>query len=950
MIIPKNITDLPDELRSIATMVDSMFDEVYLVGGAVRDAILGRKTDDLDFTTPENAAEIERVLSTNKALRVHKEGVEFGTVSAYLEPYDIQVTSYRSEEYMTNSRRPIVKGAIDIDSDLSRRDFTINSIALSAEEIVDPYGGLGDIEKKVIKAVGQAETKFKEDPLRILRAFRFVATLGFDIDEDTLAAIVRMKDNLQIVSSERIGVELNKLIQGDYWADTLNELSETGVLNSILKSLDITYRVTPEDVKHEFEGHSLSELVKMDVIERWLYLIRIFAYAERASGVTSSDVESLAEKFLIKVQVSKRVRNEIIELLSQTDTKQNDPDKILDENIAEAKRQTILLKDIDDPRSMIEEAKYYTLLGQKNIVNSQYGLARKNYKTALDITDKNFKFILSFQDEEKKKIKLRGLTSYYKTRLQYYITSMILDEKLHTKFQSTDKLEQYLQKEIKTTYINKDVLKDIMERSIAYVYRRRPHDISLEPYYEFLTKRSSALDSETKSRYLSQYIELEIRNPSTPPSEKADLYLRKAKNAVKDKAEAEYGLEYFDPYIDFLYNKMLSQKSLDKLRLIYSDFDQAARQYMEVTVRERRPWIGKRKYHLTSASSLIHALSLAETIEEKLNISKEIVADYAEAGRGFEKNVARYRVYEDWFTFVKELLAAKYSKDENDLKKLQSMLLRSQSRTYVDIDEEYLETYRQDIISKRKILQDSYLFINIILGKKNYTVDITNEVLRAIAKLYTEGLLDSHAIFSLFKNYISSDENQGTSDEVMQIEDKQMLDKDASELREYLTGESETIEYKSSWKFNVNRYRAKAEVTEDEKLKWEVMKNIAGLANKRGGTLLIGVEDDRTVCGLEQTDFLLYSDEQDHLKILDRIDREIRNEINNKLGSELFAVVSMDTLKYENKTVIRIKIPKADPLGAVIYRDGDNEIYYVRSGKSTNNPGMRALLGRASAG
>jgi hypothetical protein len=263
----------------------------------------------------------------------------------------------------------------------------------------------------------------------------------------------------------------------------------------------------------------------------------------------------------------------------------------------------------------------------------------------------------------------------------------------------------------------------------------------------------------------------------------------------------------------------------------------------------------------------------------------------------------------------------------------------------VDVDEAYLAAQRQDIILKRSLLQDSFALIGDILKRNHAKDSIDSTIIKSIATLYDEKLLEPDHVFALFKNYISSDENQSIATDDLQIEDKMLVDKDASEIKQYLSGESETIEYKSSWKFNVNRYRVTQELTEDKAMKCEVVKNIAGLANKRGGVLLIGVEDDRTICGLEQTDFLLYEN-GNYLKIADRIDREIRNEIKNKLGSDVLAQLSMDALRYEGKTIIRIKIPIAKPDKPVIYNEDDREIYYVRSGKSTDDAGMMALLAR----
>ena len=214
MKIPKNIDDLSTDLCSAVASIDSMFDEVFLVGGAVRDSILGVESHDIDFAVPLKADEVYEILSKSSLFKVRDEARRYGTIGASIGTFDVQITSYRAERYIRGSRKPLVSGAVDIDSDLSRRDFTINAIALSRNELVDPYDGVRDIKEKVIRTVGIPERKFQEDPIRILRAFRFVSTLGFNIETKTLEAAQLQRDSITIVSKERVGMELQKIMTG----------------------------------------------------------------------------------------------------------------------------------------------------------------------------------------------------------------------------------------------------------------------------------------------------------------------------------------------------------------------------------------------------------------------------------------------------------------------------------------------------------------------------------------------------------------------------------------------------------------------------------------------------------------------------------------------------------------------------------------------------------------
>lgn len=937
------INDLPDATKAVVSIFDHMFDEIYLVGGAVRDAILGRDTKDIDFAVPNSANEIEIILSKNPLLHVHTEGKRYGTISASIDEYDIQITSYRSELYIHGSRKPIVSSTCDIDSDLSRRDFSINAMALSREEFVDPYDGYTDIKRKIIRTVGNPDVKIKEDPLRILRAFRFVSNFGYQIEETTLKAIVDNRGNLQIVSSERQGEELKKILAGKYWADTLNELAEANVLQVLLRCFDFTYKVTVEDVRHEFEKFSTAELEAMDIVRRWCYLVRILEYSEKASGITSTDIEATAETILSKSQVPKGIKTEVAKAVIAEKNTENSAN--LTNTIDSVRRELAILKAANDPRAMIEEAKYYTLTGQDELRESNFSAARKCFRSALDITEENYVFIIGFNDEEKKRASLKGITPYYLTRLKYYFSSIILDEKLYAKYDSTDKLLRYIEKKEKIKYAGKKDIEQAIDSAIAYVYRQNIHNIQLEPYFDFLNKPGINLTPDQRERYLMVYIDSKIRSHATSIQDRAKLYLEKAKIAAKGKEPSERGLEYYDPYIDYLYSLMLCQTNLAKFYNIYEKFNDVTEEYIKLTKKENRLWAGERKYFLTSASSLVYALSLTGNIEQKLEISQHITADYSSAGRGFEKNRQRYQIYVEWFSFVDSVLKSTYSTQV--IKDTYQLLKSFDSIRYVDVDEEYLTNNKPDIVKVRGLIRDSLKLTSVIAGLNNPLNDpIDDKAMVGIAYLTEAGIITESEAFTLFKNYLSMKENEQIDSERIELSDRELKQKEINEVEEYLTGESETIEYKSSWAFELGRYRESRQKDRknSDELKKEVIKNIAGLMNKNGGILFIGVEDDCNVCGLEETDFLMQSS-KDPRKKLDNIQLDIRNSIMNMLSKEALAEISIEAISYKEKTVIRIKIPITKN-GPVIYREGDDEKYYVRSGTSTTNAGLRAVLNK----
>lgn len=186
---------------------------IYLVGGSVRDAFLGRPHTDLDFTTDARPEQI-RAIVDEWASAVYRMGEAFGTIGVHKGNLVAEITTFRSEVYRDDSRKPVVTFSEDIEEDLSRRDFTINSIALRFPDLeaIDPYRGLADLAAGRLDTPLDPELSFSDDPLRMLRLFRFQATLGFEIERRVLEAAERLASRLEIVSGERIRDELSRLL------------------------------------------------------------------------------------------------------------------------------------------------------------------------------------------------------------------------------------------------------------------------------------------------------------------------------------------------------------------------------------------------------------------------------------------------------------------------------------------------------------------------------------------------------------------------------------------------------------------------------------------------------------------------------------------------------------------------------------------------------------------
>ena len=199
----------PEHIAYILSRLTEKGHAAVLVGGCVRDAIMGRLVHDWDVATSAAPADVARLFPKTVLT-----GERFGTVTVLTAGYTVEVTTFRVEGEYNDSRRPSsVEFVVNLDEDLSRRDFTMNAMAMMASgDIIDPYGGAQDIENRVIRCVGDPDIRFSEDALRMFRAFRFRAVLGFTIESGTLGAICANADKARLISAERVKAELEKTL------------------------------------------------------------------------------------------------------------------------------------------------------------------------------------------------------------------------------------------------------------------------------------------------------------------------------------------------------------------------------------------------------------------------------------------------------------------------------------------------------------------------------------------------------------------------------------------------------------------------------------------------------------------------------------------------------------------------------------------------------------------
>ncbi len=239
-MIPERLQPLADETAELGELFRRAGHTLYLVGGIVRDAVLNRLADDadFDFTTDADPDQIEAITG-DWADDLWTQGKRFGTIGLRKNGRLLEITTHRGEAYNQDSRKPEVVFADAVETDLSRRDFTVNAMALRLPDMVliDPFDGTADLAARRLRTPGSPEDSFNDDPLRMLRAARFVASLGMEPDAELIEAIKKLRHRLEIVSRERIRIELDKLIVSEQPGKGLWLLVDTGLAEEFLPEI-----------------------------------------------------------------------------------------------------------------------------------------------------------------------------------------------------------------------------------------------------------------------------------------------------------------------------------------------------------------------------------------------------------------------------------------------------------------------------------------------------------------------------------------------------------------------------------------------------------------------------------------------------------------------------------------------------------------------------------------
>jgi poly(A) polymerase len=241
--------------------------ELAIVGGPVRDALLGRETHDLDFTTNARPDDILRIVTPLSTARWDV-GRDFGTIGARVSGEQVEITTFRADSYDGVTRKPTVEFGDTLEADLGRRDFTVNAMALRVpgRRLVDPSGGVEDLVARRLRTPTDPAISFGDDPLRMLRAARFAAQLGFDVDPDTFAAMTELAESLDIVSAERIQGELVRLLGTDDPVRGLRLLVDAGLMQRFLPEIP-ALRLEVDEHHHHKDVYEHSLTVLQQAIE-----------------------------------------------------------------------------------------------------------------------------------------------------------------------------------------------------------------------------------------------------------------------------------------------------------------------------------------------------------------------------------------------------------------------------------------------------------------------------------------------------------------------------------------------------------------------------------------------------------------------------------------------------------------------------------------------------------
>ena len=382
--------DLPDEINYVLDKLYESGFEAYLVGGAVRDMLMQKPAHDYDVTTSANPDETKRVFSSH---RVVETGIKHGTVTVIVNGTPVEITSFRRESAYSDGRHPdAVSFSKDVEDDLCRRDLTVNAIAYSKQKgCVDLFGGISDIENRIIRCVGSPEERFAEDHLRLLRAMRFSSVLGFAVEEKTKEAVHENRKFILTVSSERVFSELCKLLCGINAKEVLHEYSD--VIFLLIPELAVQKGCEREygDGKYDLYEHTVNCISYTEPLLH-LRLAALLHDTVKPSGAIETDTlrirDTVAANVLSRLRCSAALADTVCRIIKYCDEQINGDDKVSVKRFAskvgiKTAKDVIKLKRAD---ILAQDPRYYSRLSDLNAAYDVICEAEEN-GVALNVRD-----------------------------------------------------------------------------------------------------------------------------------------------------------------------------------------------------------------------------------------------------------------------------------------------------------------------------------------------------------------------------------------------------------------------------------------------------------------------------------------------------------------------------------------------------------------------------------
>lgn len=328
---------LPKEVEIALKLLKKSGFEAYLVGGCVRDSILDIVQKDFDITTD---AEPNQILKVFQEYRVIETGLKHGTVTVLLYSVPLEITTYREDGNYSDNRRPDQVNFIkSLKEDLARRDFTMNAIAYNPETgLADYFGGVEDIQRRVIRAVGEPDKRFREDSLRILRGLRFASVYGFKIEPETAQAMLDLKGLLKNISAERIAVELLKTLSGINMKAVMNEFHE--VYGVIIPELLSMVGFEQQSKYHIYDVYLHSIMVTQSIVNKPYFKLAALLHDIGKTIAFSTDAEGtghfyghaeesvrIADSILTRLKFDNFTKERVLALIQYHDTQIQTNDK-----------------------------------------------------------------------------------------------------------------------------------------------------------------------------------------------------------------------------------------------------------------------------------------------------------------------------------------------------------------------------------------------------------------------------------------------------------------------------------------------------------------------------------------------------------------------------------------------------------------------------------------------